>query len=390
MTRPRILHLIHKVDIGGAERQLLTSLKAFDPERFEHRVGLLFRRGELYPEIEALGLPTVEFHLRTRSLPFAIKRLVEYLRREQVDVVHAHLHLIAIYARIAARIAGTPACVYTEHSDVGRRPLHWRLVERSLVPWTSYKLTVSEIQRQLTIEREGFPPDRVEWIANSVRVDDFAADPRARVAIREELGIPSDAQVIGNISNMRKLKRLDVLIDAFARLAPQRPMLWLLLVGDGADRADLLARAATSGVGDRIVMPGPRLDVAALLQAMDLFAISSHSEGLPINLLEAMAARLPALATRVGAIPDVLTHERSGLLVDAGDDEAFGRELEKLVDDSDLRARLIETGYAHVRSHYDASVNARRLEEIYASLLDHLAGSARTAHQQDAHAERVV
>lgn len=390
MTRPRILHLIHKLDIGGAERQLLTSLKAFDPERFDHRVGLLFRRGELYPEIEALGLPIAEFHLRTRSLPAALKRLVDHLRDERIDVVHAHLHLVAVYARIAARIAGTPACVYTEHSDVGRRALRWRLLERSLVPWTSYKLTVSEIQRRLTIEREGCPPDRVEWIANSVRVDDFVPDPVARAAVRRELGIAADALVIGNISNMRRLKRLDVLIEAFAQLAPERPDLWLLLVGDGADRPDLLALAQRSGMADRIVMPGARLDVVALLQAMDVFAISSHSEGLPINMLEAMAARLPVLATRVGAIPDVLTHDDSGLLVEAGDSVRFAAELERLVDQPELRKRLREAGYAHVRNNYDASVNARRLEAIYASLLGANASSDSAAHQQDPHTERVV
>lgn len=369
VTRPRVLHLIHKLDIGGAERQLLTSLAAFDRDRFDHRVGVLFRRGAIFEELAATDVPTVEFNLRTRNVPAGIARLVRYLREERIDVVHAHLHLIAIYARIAARIAGTPVAVYTEHSDIARRPWMWRRIEQALEPWTSYKVTVSEIQKTRTIALEGYPSNKVEWIKNSVPVDDFAAEASIRDARRAELGIPADALVVGNISNMRYLKRFDLLIEAFEELATGRPHLWLLLVGDGADKPRLDAMKSRSPFGDRIVMTGKRLDVADLLRTMDVFAISSESEGLPINMLEAMAAHLPVVATRVGAIADVIDDERNGLLLDAGDTLRLLDSLRRLVDEPDLRTRLAEAGHRHVRENYDAPVNSRRLEEIYSMLL---------------------
>lgn len=369
VTRPRVLHLIHKLDIGGAERQLLTSLSAFDRDRFDHRVGVLFQRGAIFEELAATDLPCVEFGLRTRNVPGGIARLVRYLRDERIDVIHAHLHLIAIYARIAARIAGTPVAIYTEHSDIARRQWIWRRIERALEPWTSYKVTVSEVQKTRTVALEGFPAEKVEWIKNSVPVDEFSPDPEIRRSRREELGVPADALVIGNISNMRYLKRLDLLIEAFEELARTRSDLWLLLVGDGADKPRLDALRSQSAFAERIVMTGKRRDVADLLRAMDVFAISSESEGLPINMLEAMAAGLPVVATRVGAIADVIDDETSGLLLDAGDTARLQHTLRRLVDEPESRARLAEAGHRHVRAEYDAPVNSRRLEEIYARLL---------------------
>ncbi len=367
--RLRILHLIHKIDVGGAERQLLTLLGALDRENFDHRVGLLFRRGQLYDELEGMGLPIVEFRLRTRSWPAGLDRLRRYIRDQRIELVHSHIHAAGVYARVAARLAGNGCrSVYTEHSDVGRRRLLWRRLERALVPWTDYKITVSPVQRELTIRLEGFPPDRVEYIANSVDPEPFLRARARRTEVRGDLGIPESCQVVGNVSNMRYLKRLDQLIDAFDGVAEDHPRLRLLLVGTGAEYEALRAHASKTRSAERILFTGPRTDVPDLLSAMDFFAISSHSEGLPINMLEAMAAGIPVVATRVGAIGDVLEHGRTGRLVDADDVEGLIRELRHLVEAPTEARKQAEAAQQVLIERFSARTNAERLEHIYSSL----------------------
>ena len=378
--RVPVLHLINTLEAGGAERQLITLLEGFDRERFEHHVGVLSWGGFLAEEVRRDdSLRYVDFGFRHRSFLPSFARVVRYQREHGIRIVHAHLHLVGIYARIAARIAGTPVAIYTEHSDVGDRPWFERLAERALVRWTSMKITVSEEQRRLTQQLEGFPHERVLTMSNSVPTARFAPDAPARAHTRASFGYSDEDVVVGIVGRIEERKRVPMLLRVAADLAPGHPRLRVLVVGDGPERETAAQTAAELGIADRVTFTGRRQDIASVMQAMDLLAITSSWEGLPINMLEAMSTGLPVVSTAVGAIAEVLSEARAGATVAVDDHAAFCRALAVLVENRELRAEQGRAARAHVLAHHDASLNCRRLEALYLELLGQRETTARGA-----------
>ena len=369
-SRIPVLHLIGNLNVGGAERQLITLLQAFDRDDFEHHLGLLHMPGFLIAKAREIeDLRVVEFGFRHKHFVPSMGRIVRYLRQNDIQVLHAHLHLVAVYGRVAARIAGTPATVYTEHSDVGARSWVERVAERALVPWTGTKIAVSEEQRELTQELEGFPAAKVRVISNSIDVDEFSPDPEVRGAVRDELGFEPGDVVVGIVGNLHERKRVDHLIDHAAALRMAHPDLRLLVVGDGVDRPMLEARARGLGVADHVRFVGAQSQVATFMRAMDVLAITSRWEGLPINMLEAMACGLPVVATDTGDIRRVVDAAAAGHVVAVDDEVGFREALASLVADPVRRAELGARARAYAVREHGSRRNAARLEAIYRELL---------------------
>lgn len=365
-----VLHLINTLEAGGAERQLITLLEAFDRDRFEHHVGVLSWGGFLADEVRAdPSLRFVDFGFRHRHFFGSFGRVVRYLREHDVQVLHAHLHLVGLYGRVAARIARTPVAVYTEHSDVGDRPWYERLAERAVVPWTSMKITVSDEQRALTQRLEGFPADRVMTMSNSVPTSRFAPSMEGRARVRTRFGFDDAHVVVGIVGRIEERKRVPALLRVGAALVPRFADLRILVVGEGPGRDRAAGLAVQLGIADHVVFAGRQQDVAAMMQAMDVLAITSRWEGLPINLLEAMSTGLPVVATAVGDIPAVLAASGAGVSVATGDEEAFADALAELLTSPALRRERGDRARAHVLAHHDAALNCRRLESLYLDLL---------------------
>jgi len=234
--------------------------------------------------------------------------------------------------------------------------------------WTALKITVSDAQREQVLRLEGYPPDAVTTIPNSVVSDDFLVSLDARAQAREELGFDDDDVVIGNVANHIEQKCVDRLIRSFAAVATRDERARLLLVGDGNLHESLRALARSTDHGERIVFAGRRRDVPRMLAAMDVFATTSRWEGMPINLLEAMTVGLPSVNMAVGGIPSVVTHDREGLLVDPDDERALAEALACLVVDAGRRDALGEGARKRALDAHSAAVNVDHLAAIYAQL----------------------
>jgi glycosyltransferase involved in cell wall biosynthesis len=178
---------------------------------------------------------------------------------------------------------------------------------------------------------------------------------------------PSGTFTVGFLGALRPWHGLPVLVEAFARLHRQAPLARLLVVGDGPLRPGLEALAATE-LGDAARFTGQRADVARLLGAMDIFVLPSLKVALPIAVLEAMAMRLPAVATRVGGVPEVVDDGVTGFVVPPGDSAALRAALARLVADPALRERLGAAGQAHVRAHFTLEQMVRQVEHLYDAL----------------------
>jgi glycosyltransferase involved in cell wall biosynthesis len=264
-----------------------------------------------------------------------VPRLARALRRHAADVVHTHNPLPLIYGAPAARLAGARV-VHTKHGvNPGSRG--HRLLRRAAA-WLAHAfVAVSDTTEQQARDLRDAPLARLSTIPNGIRLDRYAPDPRARAAIRDELGL-GDAWVVGTVGRMDANKNQAMLVRAVAPLLAHMNVR-LVIVGDGVARPDVEAAVAALPDPSRVILAGRRMDVPRVVQAFDCFALSSISEGLPLVVPEAMAAGLPVVTTAVGGLPSVVDDGETGLLVPV-DEAAMTTALASLAADPE-RARAM-------------------------------------------------
>lgn len=322
----------------------------------------------------------------------SLLRLIALFRREKFDVVHTHTPVAALLGRIAARVAQVPLIVYTAHGfyfHEQMKPLPKAIF--SFLEWlggrcTDLLFTQSQEDAQTAVAQGFMPADRVLAIGNGVDVARFnpqAAKPRA--AMREELGIPQDAVVIGMIGRMVAEKGYGEFFAAAAAVAKQAPRAWFLVIGghlaserDAGIGAQL--ERAQAELGARLILTGMRNDVPDLCAAMDVFTLPSYREGMPRSIIEAMHMGLPVVATDIRGSREEVVKEKTGLLVPTRDAIALGQAFARLVDDADLRTRMGAAGRARAIELYDeAKVVARQIAAIEARLSPVLRAKAAAA-----------
>ncbi|QKG24202.1 glycosyltransferase [Actinomadura verrucosospora] len=299
----RVLHVITGLEHGGAEHQLALLLRHLP---MECEVATLTHAGVLGERIRSGGVRVHELGMRGNRDLGALPRLVRLIRGGRYDVVHTHLYRACVYGRVAARLSGTPRVIATEHSlgdghIEGRRTTRavralYRATERLGSMTVAVSPTVAARLRAW-----GVRPDRITVVPNGIDADAFAYDPGHRAVTRRRLGVPMDAHVAGCIGRLVPTKRFDLLIEAVART----PAAWLLLAGDGPERARLERLAASLGVSGRVVFTGGTDEVAPLLAAMDVYAAPSAQETFGLGVLEALAAGLPVVRTACPALDDL-------------------------------------------------------------------------------------
>ena len=375
MTPARVLHLIWALDLGGAERQVVEIVKGLDRRRFEPTVGCLVRKGRWGEELEASGVPVVDFGKRPGLDLALLARLARFIRQGGFDIVHTHAFTAASWGRLAAALARTRVVVAHEHSAFSLESASRRAVDRMLAAVTSAWVVVSDTLARDLVRAEGLPLSRLVVIPNGIPLRKAAADDVRRV--RADLsGGDRFTEIVGTVGRLERRKGLPVLLEAIKELAPGRPGLGLCLVGEGPLRDDLEERARALGIADRVHFAGRREDVPAVLGALDVFALPSHTEGLSIALLEAAGAGRPIVATDIGGNPEVVRDGLNGLLVPPGDPRALARALAAILDDRPRAAAIGARAGRDVRERFSAEGMVRAIESLYADLLA-VPGSAR-------------
>jgi glycosyltransferase involved in cell wall biosynthesis len=350
---------------GGAEHLAARTTALLDRSRFEPVVCATRRINEPHPALVESGTPVLELD-RASALSLASwEPLVRLLRRERVDVLHAHKFGSNVWGSVLGRLTGVPVVLAHEHTWSFEGNLKRRLLDRYVVGrLATAVLAVSERDRQRMIEIERLPPAKVIHVPNGIPP---LPEPSGR-DVRAELGIPPSAPLVASISVLRRQKRLDVLVRAARRVHDQLPDARFLIVGDGPELAGLIALARELGLAEVVVFPGERTDVPDLLAACDVVASSSDFEGSPLALMEAIGAGRPVVATRVGGVAEIVRDGREGLLVAPGDDAALAESIVRLLRDPELRARMGASGREHQRAEFDIHVMVRRLETLYETL----------------------
>jgi glycosyltransferase involved in cell wall biosynthesis len=357
--RLRVLQLLAGCRVGGLERVALTLAERLG-ERFDFRVVAYDDAwGPLRPAFDAAGAPVRALPRRPGvDLRYPL-RLARILRREEIDVVHAHNRTAWFYATLASRLAGGVPVVLTSHDRTAPR-LGVRPLQRLCARATTRAVAVSDIGRRALLATEGFDPSRVVVVRNGAderRFRDGADRPAARRALR----LPEDAEVVGTVARLHPEKNVPLVVRAFAAVAARRPRARLVVAGDGPELGTCEELARDLRVADRTRFLGERADVTGVLSALDVFALGSDSEGLPVALLEAMACGLPVVATDVGAVAEAVADGTTGTLVPPRDPAAMARALESLLADPARREFLGGSG----RARFSADLTAARMAEGY-------------------------
>lgn len=386
----KILHVIKSLGLGGAESLLVDAARAGPGLGLRHDVvSFLPWKDALVPRLEAAGAEVEIVAAKSSAgILASVDRLAAVIRRRRPDVVHAHLPISGVVARVACALTGTP-CVYTEHNLLER--YHPATLALALSTWTLQRAVIAcSGEVKASIERNAFfsasmaagarrRGPRLVVVQNGISAERFAPpdddddDARAEVdACKAGLGFDPDAVVVGTIAVQRTQKALDRWLAIAAVVHRHRPQTRFVLVGDGPLRPALEAQARGLGLDGVVVFAGLQREPRPFLWAMDIFLSTSIFEGLPLALLEAMAAGRAVVATAVGGVKEVVDDGISGVLL-PGEPGRFDHArtcdaVTDLVDDVVRRRLLGNNARAVVEERFSTARMQRELAALYASV----------------------
>lgn len=373
----RLALVLDQTTIGGVEMLMLDVFRAFDPEVVRPSLICLRTAGPLAPDYRAAGFPVEVLERSGRFDLRTLPRLIRVLRRMQADAVLVPHHQRASLAlgRLGARLAGVPVTLVAAHgmdlTNVGGRVLPRWAVATLRETDALVLLAPSQgdyLHREEGVGRRPWSRTREVVIPNGVTLGP-PLDAAARAAGRDRLGLPADAFVVGIVARLSAEKAHHVLFEAFARLLKTQADARLVVVGGGPRDEELRGLAADLGLGDSVLFTGVRRDVPDLLPAFDVTCLSSVYEGVPITVIESMAAGIPVVATDCGAVRDIVDDGRYGYVVPVGDAEALADRLDRLAEDPVLRERLGAAGRQQVEERYRIEHTARGYEALLRGLV---------------------
>jgi glycosyltransferase involved in cell wall biosynthesis len=354
--------------MGGADQQILTLARAMRARGHQVRIVALAPLGPMGLEgrREGLDIESLELRRSPGDLP-RIFRLARTIREWRPDVLHSHMVHANLLARALRPLARVPALVSTIHSinDGGRlRMTAYRLTNHLVDRFT----IISHLAAERYVAIGAVPAARLEVVPNAVDTVRFRPLPDARRSLRGELAM-GDEFVWLAVGRFEEAKDYPTMIAAMAAHAVSRPGSRLLLVGKGSLQADVEALVRRHGLGDRVRFLGVRRDVPELMSAADGYLLSSAWEGMPVVLLEAAAAALPIVATRVGGVSEVVEDATTGFLAPPRDPAALARAMERLeVLDRGERVAMGSRGRELVERSYSTDSIMGRWERIYSEL----------------------
>ena len=363
---PSVLIVIKGLGRGGAEQLLLSGVPYLDTASYRYQFAYLLPwKDSLVPELTGAGFAV--HCLEGARGPGWAGRLRALVRREGIGLVHVHSPVAAAGVRAVA--GRRTRVVYTEHNLWDRyHPATWA-ANLATFPRNDHVFAVSETVRQ-SIRYPGplrlLPMPPLETLHHGL--DPAALPVPGRDGVRAELGIPEDAPVVGSVANFKAAKDHATLLRAAAQVRQAIPSVRFVLVGQGPLEAETRRLAGQLGLDQTVVFAGFRTDATRLMAGFDAFALSSTYEGLPIALIEAMAVGCPAVVTRVGGTPEVVTDGVHGFLVPPRDPAALAAGLTRLLGDRALRDGLGQAAAARAQD-FDIRTAVRRMEQVYARLL---------------------
>jgi glycosyltransferase involved in cell wall biosynthesis len=379
LTPIRVLHPITRLIVGGAQENTMLTAALLDPTRFEVEVlsgPQTGSEGSLIEEVRARGVPlTILPDLLRQVSPLhdlrAFWQMVQLMRKNRYTIVHTHSSKAGILGRLAARAAGVPVIIHTVHgwsfhdymSPFVRAT--YIFLERLCAGMTDCMIVVTGRDIEKGQQQNIGKPEQYRLVRSSIQLDEFDPALFDRAAVRQELGIPIDAPVLGNIGRFSSQKNPQAWVRVAMHTAQEVPDLHLLLVGDGPLRSEVAAQLNEAGLANRALLPGLQRDVPRYLAAMDVFLLTSLWEGLPRVIPQAMAMQVPVVAHRVDGSAEAVLDGRTGYLCTPGNLEGLAGRCIQLLQNPGMRAEMGSAGREYALREFDLRQMIGQISGIY-------------------------
>jgi L-malate glycosyltransferase len=352
--------------MGGSERVVYDLARKLDRTAFKVII-IGFSDGPIRRLYEEMGVPIFALSKKKKSKLGLVRDIRRILIQEQVDLVNPHHFGPFLYASLARAGLGTKM-IYTEHSQ-------WQLEELTLVEKAINRILLAKADaiiaisgqiRDYYLKKLFLKPQKVHLISNGIDLEFIAGGDG--IGLRRSFGIKQQERVIGIVANLRPEKNHRLLLSAFSQMTKERDGIRLLIVGADCMEGEVQRFAGQTGVGDKILFLGRRDDIRDLLSIIDVFCLPSIHEGLPLTILEAMAAGVPVVGSDVMGINEVITHGSNGLLFPAGNEEKLAETLTQIITDESMRDRLSSVGRDFVGHNYALNDKVNQYERLFSWL----------------------
>ncbi len=376
MSRHRILFVITTSDFGGTESYLLRLVSGLDRQAFEPIVLSLCPAGRIGREIAALGMRVESFGMAARPKPHqllaAVWRLRRFLRREKIELVQALLYRANVVAATAVKLAGRRIPLVTgQRSLIPAGRGRDALLQRFTRGWADKVVAVSQAVAAELAATEKIDPGKVLVIQNGIDLERFRIgadeEKQRRETARQAWGASENDLVVGAVGRLHGPKGLEYLVQAFALAKSEEPRLRLVIAGDGPERENLENLARDRRI--EVLFLGYQTDPIPLYPGFDIYALPSLAEGSPNALLEAMACGRPAIASRVGGVPEAAIDGESGILVEPRNPAALAKALLDLAKDPPRRNALGRAARERVEADFDLAKKVDQHQDLYRALL---------------------
>jgi glycosyltransferase involved in cell wall biosynthesis len=373
-----VIFVIDGLGVGGAERLMIPILACLDRESFEARVCVLQSKegNPLAADIQALGVSVDSLDVKHLRDFTAILKLRKYLKKHKADIVHTQLEFANILGNISARSMGLPGISTIHVLPVPEAGFKARL--HQWAEWTALRLfcdrviTVSEETRRHYIDQSGISPEKLSTIYNGIDLEQFQRiEPDlAHAALRKEFALPDDAILLITVAVLRPPKGIQFMIRALPSILASYPNVYYLVVGDGIHADALVDEVVQNNLKEHVLFAGSRRDIAKLLSGSDIFVLPTLTEALPTVLAEAMACRLPIIASAVGGVPEMVQTGENGILVTPADPGELSAACIQLLVDRDLRMSMGKMGWLKVNEKFNVKRQVLQLQEEYLELIN--------------------
>lgn len=366
-----IFEIIADSSLTGAPRHLLTLLSGIDRNKFV--VSVILPEGELVNELKKIKVPVFTIPMNGKSDLVASSSIKKIIKKYEPDIVHTHGQRAGLLGRLAVRDLPVTR-IHTEHTytsnfKLDNSLLHWSHLRAMAVldRWTHKTIAVSNAVKTFLISAGITKPDKVLTVYNGIESKFPKVSPQQVKEFKSKFNLSGSDLVVGTVGSFNKHKDTATLIRAFSGMIKKWPNLKLLLIGRGELQPQLESLVKKLGIADRVIFAGSMKDIDTAMSIFNIFILPSRSEAFGLTILEAMRANIPVIASKVGGIPEIITHNYNGLLVDHGDPKKLASAIMKLLNDKKLQKKFI-SHYSETLKKFSAKSMVKQTEDLYHSL----------------------
>jgi len=361
----RLLQITHDLDLGGLQQVVYNLCRTIDRSQFEISVLCLRERGCFAADVEALGIPVYLLEQKANGADYlAFLKVARLLKQLQTDVIHTHNTQPFFDGTLGALLAGVKTIVHTDHARSFPDKTRYMVAEWLMSQFAYKVVGCSEHTSRQLIKYEKISRRKIVTIPNGIDESRFqiTIDKQQK---RSELGITKSGPILGVAVRLSEQKGITYLLKAMPAILENHPDVTLVIAGDGDLKNELETEAAALNIADSVIFAGARRDIPELLQLFDIYVMPSLWEGLPMIILEAMAAGCPIVATDVGGNGSAVIDNQTGLLVKPHNSVMLAEAINRLLSQPELRARLTGAAAELFQRQFSAHSMTRRYEKLY-------------------------